>query len=579
LATRGSLYRFSTSLQVGYENGDLVHGEWIPFVFSELHPAANVHPAGQRDCHLMKDFESARQCFFEGLQLLEANNLQAAESQFARSLELIPERVSTLNNLSAVKIRLSKFSEAESLARKAVGLDEKSAEAWSNLATALAASARTEEALRACERALACNPSYAMAWLARAATLRGLRRYEEGLEACDHGLTLEPGNYQLSYHKSLILKDLNRLEEAQGTYRRAFDLRVGASPVFVGERSTTQKAEVLILNANPEIDDDSFLSFEDLSRFCSNFPGQLADRFREDIHFNYVFVGDAIAPSARKQIPQPDFIINNHTNGEALLSGGNLRDLNELINSFGVPTINHPTKAVPTARDVSAKLLQDIPGVLVPKTTRFSSVGKTLEELVREIESQFEYPLITRTLTSQEGKGMNKVESRDGLTRTLSAADCPEKFFVTQFIDSRRGNKFFRKIRAAVVKDEIIIVRVDHDDYWKIYARKSDERVAFYLTNAHLLEEEKRMVNAPEAELGPAAIRALRAIRERTPLDVFGIDFDVNAEGVLVFYEANATMNLFSTARKEIPYPKEADERLKAALRSYFAALVPGLSA
>jgi hypothetical protein len=64
---------------------------------------------------------------------------------------------------------------------------------------------------------------------------------------------------------------------------------------------------------------------------------------------------------------------------------------------------------------------------------------------------------------------------------------------------------------------------------------------------------------------------ALRAIRERIPLDVFGIDFDVDANGTVAFYEANATMNLFSTARPEVPYPREADERLKAAFRSYFA--------
>src|SRR5439155_16694575 len=135
------------------------------------------------------------------------------------------------------------------------------------------------------------------------------------------------------------------------------------------------------------------------------------------------------------------FIINNHVNGEALLSDGTLRGLNDLLNSFKVPIVNDPTKAVPTARDASSKVLQEIPGVLVPKTTRFSSVGKTSEELAREMEGQFDYPLITRTLTSQEGKGMNKVDSRDALLRMLSASDCPEQFFVTQFVDSRGGNK------------------------------------------------------------------------------------------------------------------------------------------
>jgi len=97
--------------------------------------------------------------------------------------------------------------------------------------------------------------------------------------------------------------------------------------------------------------------------------------------------------------------------------------------------------------------------------------------------------------------------------------------------------------------------------------------VAFYLSNAHLLDEEKRICDDPEGQLGRSTTRALRTIRDRIPLDVFGIDFDVDAEGRLVFYEANATMNLFSTARKEVPNPKEAGDRLKAAFQRYFMSL------
>jgi glutathione synthase/RimK-type ligase-like ATP-grasp enzyme len=238
--------------------------------------------------------------------------------------------------------------------------------------------------------------------------------------------------------------------------------------------------------------------------------------------------------------------------------------------------INHPNKVVQTVRDKSAKLLEDIPGIAMPTTVRFSSSGKSREELVREIEGQFHYPLITRTLLAQEGKGMTKIDSRDALVGALSVADFPENFFVTQFVDSRGGNKFYRKIRAAIVKDEIIIVRVDYDAHWNVHGRKSDARVAFYLGNAHLLEEEKQICANPEAKLGQPASQALRAIRRRIPLDVFGVDFDVDADGKLVFYEANAAMNLLSTAREEAPYPKGAEDSLKLAFRRYFASLVAG---
>ena len=66
----------------------------------------------------------------------------------------------------------------------------------------------------------------------------------------------------------------------------------------------------------------------------------------------------------------------------------------------------------------------------------------------------------------------------------------PENFFVTQFVDSRAGNEFYRKIRAAFVQDEIVIVRVDYDAYWNVRGRNPEKRVQFYLENAHLLDEE-----------------------------------------------------------------------------------------
>ena len=38
-------------------------------------------------------------------------------------------------------------------------------------------------------------------------------------------------------------------------------------------------------------------------------------------------------------------------------------------------------------------------------------------------------------------------------------------------------------------------------------------------------------------------MRALEAIRDRIPLDLFGVDFDVDREGQVVFFEAGPAMN------------------------------------
>ncbi len=520
----------------------------------------------------METFELAKQCFIGGLQSLQQNNLEGAEAQFERSLKFLPGRPSTLNNLAGVKLKLGKFAEAESFARKVIAAEPDSPEGWANLGIALARTGRWEEALQAQERALQSNPDHINAWIGKAESLLGLKRFDDALSACEESLKLEPEQDEVLHAQSLALKELGRSEEARKVYTRSLAARVARSPVHLSPRRASQKADVLVIHPDPSLD-DSLKPFAALHLAAPNFPSQLVRLLQDDFHFTSVFLGEALNRLTRGRIPQPDLVINNCTNAESIAAEGSLAGLIEAVDGFGVPVVNHPSQAMSTARDATAKLLEDIPGIRMPKTRRFSSVGKSTAQLIAEIERQFAYPLITRSLSSQEGKGMTKVDSPEALRAVLEAG-LLEQFFVTEFVDSRGGNEFYRKVRAAFVRDEMVVVRVDHDTQWKIYARKSDERVAFYLSNAHLLAAEKRICADPERELGRTAVLALRAIRDRIPLDVFGVDFDVDAAGELVFYEANATMNLLSTARPEVPYPPEANERLLQAMRSYFGSLV-----
>ena len=521
----------------------------------------------------MDFFEIAKQFFVGGLHLLQENNLEGAEAQFVRSLEILPDRVSTLNNLAGVKIKLQKFAEAEALARKAIALDEQSPEAWSNLGIVLAKTDRLEKALQAYDRALAGNATFIRGWQGRAETLLELKRYDEVLEACAQALRLDQNQPGVLHSQSLALKGLERMDEARKVYTKSLAMRVVSSPVYIAPRRATQKADALIISPDPSFK-DSLDSFEALHRACPNFPGQLAGLLSHDFHFTFVFKGDAASRQARQQIPQPDFVINNCANAEHILTDGDMPGLIELVDGFQVPVVNHPTKVVQTGRDANAKLLENIPGVRVPKTMRFSAAGKTREQLVQEIEAQFNYPLITRQLATQRGIGMDKADSRAALVAVL-ASGMPEEFFVTEFVDSQREDKLYRKIRASIVQDEIVVVRVDFHPSWKVHGGRQGRRVSFYLENAHLLDQEKRICADPEKKLGRSAMQSLRALRDRIPLDAFGVDFNVDTDGALVFYEANATMNLLSTAQDIVANPKAANDRLLQAFSRYLASLGP----
>jgi len=56
------------------------------------------------------------------------------------------------------------------------------------------------------------------------------------------------------------------------------------------------------------------------------------------------------------------------------------------------------------------------------------------------------------------------------------------------------------------------------------------------------------------------AMAALHEIRRRTPLDFYGIDFDLTKDGRVLFFEANAAMNLMLT-------DSPGRERVRGAMR------------
>ena len=55
------------------------------------------------------------------------------------------------------------------------------------------------------------------------------------------------------------------------------------------------------------------------------------------------------------------------------------------------------------------------------------------------------------------------------------------------------------------------------------------------------------------AALGKPAITALHEIRARTPLDIFGIDFDLLPDGRILFFETNSAMTLGMREQEDVP--------------------------
>jgi hypothetical protein len=143
------------------------------------------------------------------------------------------------------------------------------------------------------------------------------------------------------------------------------------------------------------------------------------------------------------------------------------------------------------------------------------------------------------------------IEDANALRRFLDHAEWPQ-FYVIQCANLRKANGDFRKIRAAFFGDEIILSRRQSGTNWTVGGRLGTE---FYAEYPYLVTEMYRVLREPATELVPQLLPVLQEIRKRIPLDLFGMDFDVDDEGRVVCFEVQSTMIVF-------PDPETLDYRI-----------------
>ena len=201
----------------------------------------------------------ASEYFFEGLRALNDGELNRAEKNFLRALELVPDRPSVLTNLSivytqqnkllqaldfvhkaikqepneplywlqqgAVQIKLIDYDGALSSLARALQRNPSLAEAHNNRGGALKELNRFDEALASYDEAIRLKPEYAEAYSNRGAVLKELNRFDEALASYDKAISLKPDYAEAYSNRGIVLKELNRLDEALASYDKAISLK------------------------------------------------------------------------------------------------------------------------------------------------------------------------------------------------------------------------------------------------------------------------------------------------------------------------------------------------------------------
>ncbi|MGE0238935.1 MAG: hypothetical protein AB7S59_09485 [Parvibaculaceae bacterium] len=337
---------------------------------------------------------------------------------------------------------------------------------------------------------------------------------------------------------------------AAGKYEEAFALTreaAAALPVHITAAEPGQRYLIGVINPAPPI--VTTIMSPQLFHFSNNSPANLAWKHNHLYRFWSVFPETPGAAAAADKLPRAALILNNWVNGERLSTPDTLELVAGFADRFGLPVLNHPRQAALATRQRNAERLSGIPGLVVPRLARFRNEPEKRQLVIRAIADTIGFPVIIRDPFRQMGKAAEKIASAEALAIYL-AGQAATQLYAIQFIDNPLAGGLFRKIRAAVIGDEVIIAHVHFDVRWNVHR----ERDAASAVEVSVPPGEQAFAQSilfkPDEALGPTGIAALRAIRERIPLDFYGIDFDILPDGGLVFFEANAAMNVSMTGQK-----------------------------
>jgi hypothetical protein len=215
-----------------------------------------------------------------------------------------------------------------------------------------------------------------------------------------------------------------------------------------------------------------------------------------------------------------------------------LDNLKKLLREYRGKVINRPEAVLRSTRDQVARLLDGIPGLIAPKVIRLRNPRPDLA--AQSIErAGMRFPLIVRLAGTHTGRIVGLFDNMADLRAAITE---PGEHIITEFVDYSDPDGIYRKYRCFFFGGQTILRHRLASDHWSVHAK---DRMRFMIDKPDLMEEEKSLFDRPEGVFPPNVLEALSAVRERMPLDYFGMDFGLAQDGRVVLFEANATMNFF----------------------------------
>jgi tetratricopeptide (TPR) repeat protein/glutathione synthase/RimK-type ligase-like ATP-grasp enzyme len=357
------------------------------------------------------------------------------------------------------------------------------------------------------------------------------------------------GNGTLLIAQAAAAGAAQRREEAETVSRRARE----AVPVFLSAKMPNQHSLLGVLNMAPKFIKEAHSPAR--LHFSENVPATLFAKMNDEFRFLSIFPQAESAKEALTALPRPQLIISNWVNPEILSRADTLEFIADYADSFDLPVINHPRRACLTTRQRNAERLAGIPDVVVPRIMRILNEPEKRQLLIRVVSEELGFPVIIRSPFTQEGAETVKIATPTELAAYLSTVEDPQLYAI-EYIHNPVPEGAYRKIRAAVIGGELIMLHVRFGALWNVHRAKDDKQrhnLMAFDTKGTALAFAQKILRRPEEALGKPVMAALHEIRARTPLDFFGIDFDLLPDGRILFFEANAAMNFSIQEKEDLP--------------------------
>ena len=171
------------------------------------------------------NFELAKNFFLLGLESYHKELFEDAERYLFLSLNLLPDRLNTLTNLSAVLIKLDKLEKANKIISNAISLYPTNETLYLNQGLIYGQNKNWQMALSSYNKAIELKPDYAEAYSNRGNVLNELKRFEEALLSFDKAIELKSDYAEAYYNSGIVFHELNRFDEELASYDKAISYK------------------------------------------------------------------------------------------------------------------------------------------------------------------------------------------------------------------------------------------------------------------------------------------------------------------------------------------------------------------